>query len=91
MKLEEKYSLTINFRIQNLQDFMLPSIYIYDRWGQLVFEDTNFKGTWDGRNNFEQELADGVYYYVLRINYNYDEDPELENLCKEDTVGFLAL
>ncbi len=78
-----------NFRIQNLQDFMLPSIYIYDRWGQLVFEDTNFKGTWDGRNNFEQELADGVYYYVLRINYNYDEDPELENLYNSDEYYFV--
>lgn len=47
---------------------------IYNRWGQLVFEDTQFKlrnnqiDGWDGTDmNTGQKLADGVYYYVARL------------------------
>lgn len=51
---------------------------IYDRWGTLVFEDTNdplapdlycnscFKGKTQNGNN----LSPGVYYYILKGNFN---------------------
>ena len=77
-----------NFRIIGLQGHMPANFSVYDRWGQLVFEDINFNGTWDGRNN-QLELADGVYYYVLRINYDYDQDPELEELYDSDLYYFV--
>ena len=49
---------------------------------------TGLAFTWDGRIN-NLELADGVYYYVLRINYDYDQDPELEELYDSDLYYFV--
>lgn len=77
-----------NFKIVGIQGHMPAKFYVYDRWGQLVFEDINWNGTWDGRIN-NLELADGVYYYVLRINYDYDQDPELEELYNSDLYYFV--
>ena len=77
-----------NFKIVGIQGHMPAKFYVYDRWGQLVFEDINWNGTWDGKRN-NLELSDGVYYYVLRINYDYDQDPELEELYDSDLYYFV--
>jgi len=42
-------------------DQIPSSISIYNRWGRKVFENNNYHNEWDGAN-----LADGVYYYVVR-------------------------
>ena len=44
------------------------SIEIFNRWGQLVFETTNYDNSsnrWEGTNKAGQPLAEGVYFYVL--------------------------
>jgi gliding motility-associated-like protein len=44
------------------------SIEIYNRWGQLVFQTTNYdnaSNNWNGLTKTGQPLAAGVYYYVL--------------------------
>lgn len=46
------------------------SIEIYNRWGQLVFETTNYDNStnnWKGTSKSGQPLAAGVYYYVLNF------------------------
>ena len=48
-------------------------LQIYDRWGSLVFENTNFPASdpalgWDGFIN-GKEAAPGVYLYVLSIRF----------------------
>jgi gliding motility-associated-like protein len=42
------------------------SIFIYNRWGQLYFEDhvTYFK--WDGKNPQGAEAPEGIYYYLFK-------------------------
>jgi len=50
--------------------FIRPEIemYIYDRWGVLIFETNNIKVLWDGFNyKSKQECDDGVFYYVCTI------------------------
>lgn len=45
------------------------SIEIYNRWGQLVFQTTNYDNSdnaWYGTNAFDQPLPEGVYFYILR-------------------------
>ncbi len=44
------------------------SIYIYDRWGRLVYHsfDANFK--WNGKTNAGVECTDGVYYWKLAFS-----------------------
>ena len=36
-------------------------ISIVNRWGRMVYEETDYTGTWDGG-----DLPAGIYYYVLR-------------------------
>jgi gliding motility-associated-like protein len=45
------------------------SMYIYNRWGVLVFKTTHPDILWDGTNQFtKQACVDGVYYYVCDVN-----------------------
>jgi len=43
-------------------------ISIYDRWGHLVYKLATDKGQidWDGKSQTGQEVAEGVYFYVLK-------------------------
>lgn len=41
------------------------TLEIYNRWGQLVFETTNYENDWDARNRRGEELPEGAYFYVL--------------------------
>ena len=82
-----------NFIIENLQPRMPAQFSVFDRWGELVFDDINFSGSWDGKSNFSKHVSEGSYYFVLRINYDYSEDPDLELLYdkdKYDKIGFLT-
>jgi gliding motility-associated-like protein len=40
------------------------NIYIYNRWGELVYKDQNYQNTWEANG-----LAAGVYFYVLSNNF----------------------
>jgi gliding motility-associated-like protein len=53
--------------ITGIENFPGSKLQVYNRWGKKVFESDDYNNTdraWDGGN-----LADGVYYYVLTINY----------------------
>jgi gliding motility-associated-like protein len=52
------------FYIKGIEGFPLSSIAIYNRWGNLVYENANYKGGWDGRIG-TQPVAEGTYYYVF--------------------------
>jgi len=40
---------------------------IFNRWGQLVFETNNPDINWDGINLSDKELAEGVYFYTVKV------------------------
>ncbi len=40
-------------------------LQIYNRWGQLIFETTNYKLAWDGYNLNGELATSGTYYFVL--------------------------
>ncbi len=44
---------------------------IYDRWGIKMFSSEYGKLSWDGRTTSGMEAAQGVYYYVLKVNDKY--------------------
>lgn len=58
-------------------------IKILNRWGQIVFESTDSDFIWQGKNQFEENLYDGVYYYVISFTNNCSE--------KENLKGFVTL
>jgi gliding motility-associated-like protein len=57
------------------------SIEIYNRWGQLVFQTTNYdnaSNNWTGLTKTGQPLAAGVYYYVLTFTDDQGNQQQLK-------------
>ncbi|REK35870.1 MAG: PKD domain-containing protein [Bacteroidetes bacterium] len=46
----------------NFEDFR---IIIYNRWGKIMFESTDPKFKWDGKDKNGNLASEGVYYYVM--------------------------
>ncbi len=44
-------------------------LIIFNRWGQKVLEQKNYQNDWDGG-----KLKDGVYFYVLKCNGEFEDD-----------------
>jgi gliding motility-associated-like protein len=43
-------------------------LIIFNRWGELVYEATNYTNDWDGTyKGTGKKLPDGTYYYVLKV------------------------
>ena len=62
------------FVIQGLSTNATAELEVFNRWGQRVFSDKNYKNDWDGQSNqgvrsaSGQGLPDGTYFYVVRIS-----------------------
>lgn len=53
------------WRLVNPQRLLSIEVWVYNRWGQLVFFDDQLNFAWDG--NFKGERAEmGVYSYILK-------------------------
>lgn len=53
------------FTIKNLMDWTTREVTIMNRWGQMVYYNSDYKNDWDGGT-----LSDGVYFGVLYLSYN---------------------
>lgn len=42
-------------------------IVIYNRWGTMVYENTDGNWCWDGRNGAGEDIPAGVYYYIITL------------------------
>jgi gliding motility-associated-like protein len=47
--------------ITNADKYPSNLLQVYNRWGKMIFEMTDYDNKWDG-NNF----ADGTYYYIFK-------------------------
>ncbi|MCX6272019.1 MAG: choice-of-anchor L domain-containing protein [Bacteroidetes bacterium] len=56
------------FKIENLENYMVNVLSVYDRWGKKVFEQSPYLSEWDGAG-----LAEGTYYVVLRYKKKKEE------------------
>ena len=60
------------FVVGNVSAGMNVSFEVYNRWGQLVHQENDYKSDWDGKANRgvtgggRKDLADGAYFYVIR-------------------------
>lgn len=60
---------------------------IYNRWGQLLFETTDPKIQWDGKNQATSKLCeDGTYYYILKVN-----EIKLKGIVPRNIHGFFLI
>ena len=51
------------FEIQGINDRF--GIRIFNRWGNLLYEEKPYLNQWDGINNNGSLLNNGTYYYIL--------------------------
>ncbi|WP_298329086.1 gliding motility-associated C-terminal domain-containing protein [uncultured Dokdonia sp.] len=62
------------FVIQGLQNYPNNVLRIYNRWGNVVFEEANYQNNFDGTSNGRatvergEKLPVGTYYYLLDLN-----------------------
>jgi gliding motility-associated-like protein len=49
--------------IQYIDQFDSSQLFVFNRWGNVVYEASNYKNDWSPK-----ELSDGVYYYVVDID-----------------------
>jgi len=52
------------FRIVNFEDFETYDLKIYNRWGELIHEESAYGASWDGKYNGELQNNDTYVYYI---------------------------
>ena len=52
--------------IGNIQNYPNTEVIVVNREGQIVFEDSNYLNTWDGKYN-GKNLPDATYYYIVKF------------------------
>jgi gliding motility-associated-like protein len=53
--------------IEGLELYENSSVKLFNRWGQLVYENIDYQNDWNGKDNHGRELPFGTYYYVLEL------------------------
>ena len=48
-------------------DSCATKITVYNRWGNIVYEETNYKNTWKGTNKKGEQLPQGTYFVVIEL------------------------
>jgi gliding motility-associated-like protein len=51
--------------IQGLGAYAKNEFKVFNRWGNLVYEKTNYDQDWRGQNSDNEELPDGTYFVVF--------------------------
>jgi len=52
----------------NPEKYENSELIIFNRWGDIVFEAQPYNNDWRGQNMQGDDLPDGTYYYILRLN-----------------------
>ncbi len=55
------------FRITGLAAYPGANLQIYDRWGLMVHENTDYANEWKGTGRNGHDLPDDTYFYVLNL------------------------
>ena len=55
------------FFIENIEYFSSVKLEVYNRWGNIVYDNPEYNNDWDGMNGGEK-LPGGVYLYIITLN-----------------------
>jgi gliding motility-associated-like protein len=58
------------FYIAKIEEFPDNRLWVYNRWGNLVFETTSYKNSWPGNWGQDTDLPDGAYFFILEWTDN---------------------
>jgi len=59
-----------HFRIDGLHRYGTHAIWIFNRWGEVVFHSTDYRNDWDGTWK-NRQLPEGTYFFL--IEYGQDQ------------------
>jgi gliding motility-associated-like protein len=54
------------FFIDGLESYPNTKVIIYNRWGNKIYENSDYKNNWDGKWN-NNEVPDGTYFYQVLL------------------------
>ena len=60
-----------NWVIENIENFPINSVSIFNRWGNKVWSTDNYNNNtnfWDGKHSNGSTLTSGTYFYVIDID-----------------------
>ncbi len=60
--------LNETFIIDNIEEFTANHVYIYNRWGQLLWNKSGYNNVsvvWNGKDNSGNNIAAGTYFYII--------------------------
>lgn len=55
------------FVIDGIATYPGNKLTIFSRWGDVVLDVNNYENNWDGTRDFNEQLAEGIYYYTLDL------------------------
>ena len=58
-------NLNETFAIPGILLFPGSELIVYNRWGNVVYESSDYKGNWNGTDQGGGDLSEGTYFYVL--------------------------
>jgi gliding motility-associated-like protein len=61
------------FKIRGLESFPGSQLYVFNRWGKLIYESSDYQNDWNG-----ESCPDGVYYYILRVPDSSSANEEIK-------------
>jgi gliding motility-associated-like protein len=64
------------FVVDGLERYPNTLLQVFNRWGQVVYENENYDNSWDGTNMSGAKVSDGTYYFIIR----YTRLDELEDV-----------
>lgn len=56
------------FVIRGIEGYPSNMLTVLNRWGNVVFEQPNYKNQWGGENSQGDQLPNGTYFVILSIN-----------------------
>jgi gliding motility-associated-like protein len=56
-----------NFEIPGLTQFGNVKLEVFNRWGNSVYQNSEYKNDWNGKNNSGEELSDDTYFFILDV------------------------
>ncbi|MEO7081284.1 MAG: gliding motility-associated C-terminal domain-containing protein, partial [Flavobacteriales bacterium] len=56
------------FVVHGIDAYPENQITVFNRWGNVVFDQLHYSNEWRGENQQGQALPDGTYFVVLRLN-----------------------
>lgn len=49
-------------------DFPQSELVVFNRWGDIVYRVSPYNNDWEGKNDNGDDLPEGTYYFVLRLD-----------------------